>query len=329
MSFRNDLRFRASQAGATIVLAEGWDERVQDAVTTIEAAEMARVETLDRSVERDPRADDIVELLLGRRPDKVRDRAHAVELIRNPLLFAAGLVATGQADAAVAGAVHPTADVLRAALWAIGPAKGITTVSSAFYMTFTDPRFGVFSGSRAESEDRVITFTDSAVVPDPTAEQLAEIAAAAVHDRRLVVGDEPAVAFLSYSTKGSAAGSRVDKVREAVGLFRKLCPDVACDGELQGDAALVPDVAIRKAPGSPVGGRANILVFPDLDSGNIAYKLIQRLAGADAVGPVIQGLLKPMADLSRGATAQDIVDVAAVAVLQSKRSLQNVPRGEK
>ena len=154
-------------------------------------------------------------------------------------------------------------------------------------------------------------------MPDPTAAQLAEIALSAARDRRRIVGDEPVVAFLSYSTKGSAGGPKVAKVQDAVERFTRLAPDIVCDGELQGDAALVPDVACRKASDSPIAGRANILVFPDLDSGNIAYKLVQRLAGAIAIGPILQGLAKPVADLSRGASTEDIVDVAAVAILQT------------
>jgi phosphate acetyltransferase len=175
-------------------------------------------------------------------------------------------------------------------------------VSSSFYMVLPD--------------DTVLTFTDCAVVPDPSPAELAEIALAAARDRARLVGDSPRVAFLSYSTKGSAQGPKVDRVREAAERFRQLAPNIPSDGELQVDSVLSAEVGERKAAGSLIAGRANILVFPDLDAGNIGYKLVQRLAGAVALGPILQGLSRPMADLSRGATADDIVEVAAMVALQ-------------
>lgn len=229
-------------------------------------------------------------------------RRHAAD----PLMRGALMVRLGEVDGSVAGAAHSTGDVLRAAFWCVGPAHGIRTVSSSFYMVVPD-----FRGRGGE----VLTYTDAAVVPDPDSAQLADIAVAAVDARRRIVGDEPVVAFLSYSTRGSAEGPSVTRVREALARFRERRPDVPADGEFQVDAALVAEVGARKAPGSPVAGGANVLVFPDLDAGNIAYKLTQRLAGADAVGPIVQGLRLPCNDLSRGASPADIVQVACITAL--------------
>ncbi len=185
-------------------------------------------------------------------------------------------------------------------------APSIATVSGAFYMV---------------KDDRVLTFADCAVVPEPTSVQLADIAIASARDRRRIVGDEPVVAFLSYSTRGSAEGPRVERVQAAITQLRGRHPpaDFTFDGELQADAALVAEVAKRKAKGSAISGRANVLIFPDLDAGNIGYKLVQRLGGWTALGPILQGLAKPIADLSRGATADDIVDTAAIAILQTRK----------
>jgi len=304
VSFRDRLYERARRAHRSIVLPEGDDARVREAAQRLTAKGLGVVELLG-DVGRDPRATDCAGLLRARHPDKFADDAAARAALRHPLVFGAALVGLGRADVMVGGACYPSGDTIRAALWGVGAAPGIATVSGAFYMV---------------RDDAVLTFTDCAVVPDPTPEQLADSAIAAARDRRRIVGDEPVVAFLSYSTKGSASGPRVERLRRALEILaaRRPPPDFPFDGELQGDAALVADVARRKAPGSAVAGRANVLVFPDLDSGNIGYKLVQRLGGWEAIGPILQGLARPVADLSRGASADDIVDTAAVAVLQAE-----------
>jgi len=297
-------RARGRDTKARIVLPEGDDPRVQEAGRKIEREGLGRVQLLDRTTPHTP-LPELLRHLRTRKPDRFPTDAAARDALQHPITFGACLVGIGVADVMVGGVDSPTGDVIRAALVAVGPAPGITTVSSAFYMM----KGGV-----------VLTFTDCAVVPDPAPAQLADIAIAAARDRRRVVGDEPVVAFLSYSTRGSASGTRVARVQAAVADLRgrRPPPDFAFDGELQGDAALALDVAARKAPGSPAGGRANVLVFPDLDSGNIAYKLVQRLGGWTALGPILQGLARPISDLSRGATVDDIVNTAAIAILQAR-----------
>jgi phosphate acetyltransferase len=332
------IRKLAAATPRRLLLAEAGDPRVVGAAAKLAREGLAKVSLVgvpDEARATARRADvtpGAVELVDSRDPALVGRTRAALAAARagkigesdlaryaaDPVFQAALLVREGDADTYVAGAVRTTADVLRAALWLIGLAPGVKSVSSFFLM--------ILPGGGSQPE-RVMTFADCGVLPDPSAEQLAELGCLAADRHRLLTQDVPHVAFLSFSTRGSAEHPRVAKVRDAVVLARKQRPDLHIDGELQADAALVPDVGKRKAPDSVVAGHANVLVFPDLDSGNIGYKLVQRLAGATALGPILQGLARQANDLSRGCSLEDVVDVATVACVLAGETRAALPRG--
>ncbi|HLP73850.1 MAG TPA: phosphate acetyltransferase [Bacteroidales bacterium] len=252
-----------------------------------------------------------IDMMVELRKSKGLTREEASKLIEDPLYLGVLMIKAGDADGEVSGADHSTGDVLRPAFHYVKTAPGISVVSGAFIMILKDKNFG---------ENGVIIFADSAVHPDPDEKQLAEIAVASAHTARAICGYEPRIAMLSFSTKGSAKHAMVDKVVNATKIARELAPGLQIDGELQADAALVEAVGKSKAPGSSIAGTANVLIFPDLNAGNIAYKLVQRLAHAEAIGPVLQGMAAPINDLSRGCSVSDIVSMIAITSNQAAGS---------
>ena len=319
----DDIKSKARELKKTIVLPESHDERVLKAAEILTKENIASVITLGKedTIRKDAEKLDVdltgVRIIDPSISDKLSDftniyfnlRKHkgikieqARETIARDLFFGAMMVREKMADGSVAGSTASTADVMRAGIQCVGIPEGISIVSSFFLMIFPDKTF---------------SFADCAVVPNPDAKQLADIAISTADNHRKLTEQEPFVAMLSFSTKGSATHEDVDKVIESTKIVKKKRPDIKIDGELQFDAAIIESIGQRKASGSTVAGRANVLIFPDLDAGNIGYKIAQRLGGAEAIGPLVQGLNKPCFDLSRGCSVEDIVNTAAICMLMS------------
>ncbi|WP_300400693.1 phosphate acetyltransferase [uncultured Rikenella sp.] len=333
MELLNRIKEQARTAKQRIVLPEGNEERTMRAANEIveqgiaeitlignpgELKELAKDWGLEHVLNGDIRIVDpadhakkeaYVDLMLQIRASKGLTREDAERLILNPLYLSVMMIKAGDADGEVAGAGNATGDVLRPAFQYVKTKPGISVVSGAFIMLLKDKHYG---------ENGMMIFADCAVHPNPTAPELAQIAVETGKTTRAIVGMEPRIAMLSFSTKGSAKHEMVDKVVEATKLAQEMAPDMKIDGELQADAAIVPGVGAKKAPDSKIAGRANVLVFPTLEVGNIAYKLVQRLADAEAIGPILQGMAAPINDLSRGCSVSDIVNLVAITACQAQ-----------